>query len=92
MKDLASFEARVAELVLEYAQTPAPLPLAPTLSLRSDLSVDSLSLVALTLRLGDELQVDLTERGIDLSRLDTVGDLVSLGRMITRKGEHDDGE
>ena len=92
MKIPSSFEARVAELVLEYAQTPAPLPLLPTLSLRRDLSVDSLSLVALTLRLGDELEVDLTERGIDLSRLDTVGDLVSLGRLITRKGEEDDGE
>lgn len=87
MKSPSRFEARVTELVLEYAQTPAPLPLAPTLSLRRDLSVDSLSLVALTLRLGDELEVDLTERGIDLSRLDTVGDLLSLGRLITAKGE-----
>jgi acyl carrier protein len=82
-----SFEERIGNLVLEYAQTPAPIPLAPSLSLRRDLSIDSLSLVALVLRFGDELAVDLLSLGLDLSRLDTVSDLLELGRSLSEKGE-----
>lgn len=92
MESEAGLEARIHQLVLEYAQTPSAPPLPPSLSLRRDLSIDSLSLVALTLRLGDELRVDLLQAGIDLSRLDTVGDLLSLGRSVRRKGEDHDRE
>ncbi len=84
-------EERVAGLVLEYAQTPPEESdngrIDASLSLRRDLSIDSLSLVALTLRLGDELKVDLIALGIDLSRIDTVGDLITLGRTLLSKGE-----
>ncbi len=85
-----SLEQRIMNLVLEYAQTPPDGPLLPGMSLRRDLSVDSLSLVSLTLRLGDELGVDLVQHGFDLSRLDTVGDLIAFGRAVQRKeSEHD---
>jgi acyl carrier protein len=87
---MSTLDARIADLVLSYAQTPAATPLSPALSLRRDLAIDSLSLVSLTLRLGDELKVDLLERGLDLSRLDTVGDLYSLARSLhpTEGEEH----
>jgi acyl carrier protein len=77
---------RITDLVLQYAQTPPPA-LLPSLSLRRDLAIDSLSLVSLTLRLGDLLNVDLVERGLDLSRLDTVGDLLALANSLQTKGE-----
>ncbi len=75
-------DALVESLVLQFALTTPPTPLSPSLSLRRDLSIDSLSLVSLALRLGDELHVDLVERGVDLGRLDTVGDLVELARSL----------
>ena len=82
-------EQRVSSLVLEYAQAPSIAPVAATMSLRRDLSIDSLSLVSLVLRLGEELGVDLVERGIELRGLDTVGDLVALGHSLTEKGLSD---
>ncbi len=85
-----SLEERIINLVLEYAQTVPSGPVLPGMSLRRDLSVDSLSLVSLTLRLGDELCVDLVQRGFDLSRLDTGGDLIAFGRAVQRKeSDHD---
>jgi acyl carrier protein len=81
-----NLEQRIATLVLEYAQTPAAPPLAATMSLRSDLSIDSLSMVSLVLRLGDVLGVDLVESGQDVGRLETVGDLLALGHSLMAKG------
>ena len=75
-------EELVEGLILTYAMSTPTLPLSPSLSLRRDLSIDSLSLVSLTLRLGDELHVDLVALGLDLGRLDTVGDLVELARTL----------
>jgi acyl carrier protein len=80
-------DERIASLVLEYAQTPCAPPLAATLSLQRDLTIDSLSLVSLVLRIGDEVGVDLVEAGVELGRLATVGDLVTLARSLVRKGE-----
>jgi acyl carrier protein len=87
---MSDLDRRIADLVLSYAQTPPLAPLSASLSLRRDLSIDSLSLVSLTLRLGDELHVDLVERGLDLSRLDTVGDLIALARSLHTEegGDH----
>jgi acyl carrier protein len=79
---------RVCALVLQYAQTTPDLPMSPSLSLRRDLSIDSLSLVSLTLRIGDEVGVDLIEAGVDLGRLDTVGDLVALFQTLQTGGHH----
>jgi acyl carrier protein len=77
-----TLERRILDLIAQYAQTPPDGPILPALSLRRDLSIDSLSLVALTLRLGDELEVDLLNAGFDLGRLDTVGDLLAFGRSV----------
>jgi acyl carrier protein len=79
-----SLEARVERLVLEYAQSlPTGRPLDPRLSLRDDLVIESLSLVSLTLQLGDELGVNVVDLGIELGGLRTLGDLVSMARTIS---------
>jgi acyl carrier protein len=78
-----TIEERISEILLEYAEVIPPKPLDPSLSLRDDLEIESLSLVALTLRVGDALKVDLVEAGIELSQLQTVGDLFRLGRELS---------
>jgi len=76
-------EERVAMLVLEYAQASGVgQPLDPALSLRSDLGVESLSLVSLAVRLGEEFGVDIAERGAELGKLQTVGDLIALAGVL----------
>ena len=78
-------EARVERLVLEYAQSvPTGRPLDSGLSLQNDLAIESLSLVSLTLRLGDELGVDVVELGIELGGVRTIGDLVAMAKTFTQ--------
>jgi acyl carrier protein len=73
----------VERLVLEYAQTAPPArPLDPGLSLRDDLAVESLSLVSLTLRIGDELGVDVLEAGLELGDVRTIADLVGVAEKM----------
>lgn len=56
--------------------------------------IESLSLVSLTVRLGEELGVDIVELGLELGDVKNVGDLVNLARVIERhatqpeKGAH----
>jgi acyl carrier protein len=81
-----TLEAFVERLVLEYAQSlPPSRPLDPSLSLRNDLVIESLSLVSLTLRLGDELGVDVVEMGLELGDVKTLADLQGIARSISRK-------
>jgi hypothetical protein len=87
-----TLEETVGRLLLQYAQCPPlPLPLPPALALRREMAIESLSLVAVLLRLGDELGVDVTEAGIDLGTVETVGDLVALARRIAPAGCRGDG-
>jgi len=84
-----SVEARVERLVLDFAQSlPAARPLDPLLSLRDDLVIESLSLVSLTVQLGDELGVNVVDAGIDLGELKTVGDLVRMARNLSHWKNH----
>ena len=77
-------EETIARLIKEYAQAqvPATPPLNPGLSLRGDLEIDSLSLVSLTIRLGEEFNVDVVESGIEFGRLETVGDLMEVAKKL----------
>jgi acyl carrier protein len=77
-----SAQQRVERLVSEYAQRVPPGSLDPRLSLRDDLGVESLSLVSLVVRLGDDLGADVTEAGLELAGIDTVGDLVALAQRL----------
>jgi acyl carrier protein len=81
-----SMDDRITRLLLEHAQN-APLarPLPRELSIRKDLAVESLSLVAVTLALGDELAVDVVESGLELGTIDTVGDLVDVAQRLSVK-------
>jgi acyl carrier protein len=76
-------EARVERIVLEYAQSvPEARPLDGRLSLRDDLAIESLSLVSLTLRIGDEIGVDIMEVGVELGGVKTLADLVRVAKSL----------
>ena len=65
----------------EYAQTQVlTSPLNQGLSLRGDLEIDSLALVSLTIRLGEEFNVDVVDSGVELGQLETVGDLIGVAK------------
>jgi acyl carrier protein len=82
-------EECVERLVMEYALTaPSTRPLDVRLSLRDDLEIESLSLVSLTLRLGDEFGVDVVDLGLDLGELRTLGDLVRAATRISRSKDN----
>ncbi len=78
-------EGLVERLVLEYAQNLPARPLAARLSLRDDLAIESLSLVSLTLCLGDELGVDVLEAGLELGGVKTIADLVGVARELAAR-------
>jgi acyl carrier protein len=75
-------ESWVGRMLGEYAQRPVSGPLDPRMSLRDDLAVESLALVSLVVRLGDELGVDAGDESLALEGLTTVGDLVALARRL----------
>ena len=80
-------ERTVNRLVLEYAQLRpatalAAAPLDRGLTLRGNLCIDSLALVSLTLRLGEELAVDVVESGLEFGQLQTVGDLLAIAARL----------
>jgi acyl carrier protein len=78
-------EARVERLISEYAESvPTARPLDTGLSLRDDLAIESLSLVSLTLRLADELGVNVEELDIELGDVKTLGDLVRVAQVLAR--------
>jgi acyl carrier protein len=78
-------EARVERLVIEYAvAVPAARPLDPSLSLRDDLGIESLSLVSLTLRLADELGISVDDLDLELGEVKTIKDLVRVARALSR--------
>jgi acyl carrier protein len=74
----------VVALVREYSTNPSTGPLDPKASLRTDLGVDSLSLVSVAVTLGDEFGIDLVEWGADLGKLVTLADLVALAHALAR--------
>jgi len=84
-----STSMRVERLVLEYAQSlPVERPLPARLSLHDDLAIESLSLLSLTLRLGDEIGVDVTESGLELGAVKTLGDLVQVAQALLEQSNN----
>ena len=80
-----SNQARVERLVRKYARTvPGGAPLALDLSLREQLGIESLALVSLMVRLGDELGVDVVEAGVQVGVAKTVGDLVKIADSLSQ--------
>jgi acyl carrier protein len=79
---VGSIDGWVERTLAEYAQKPLPRPLDARLSLRDDLAIESLSLVSLVVRLGDDLGVDAADEGLELEGLSTVGDLLALAHRL----------
>ena len=84
-----SIEAKVSRLITEYAQAPTAgvsgaAFLDHRLILRGDLAIDSLALVSLTIRLGEEFNVDIVESGLEFGELKTVGDLVAIAQQLQK--------
>jgi acyl carrier protein len=80
----ASGEALVARLVREFAPIPNDdRPLDPGLAL-NQLGIESLSLVSLLVRIGDELGVDVVESGVELGYPKTIGDLLEVVRILSK--------
>ena len=86
-------EMQVERLVLEYAQTaPRTRPLEAGLSLHRDLAIESLSLISLALRLGDEFGVDVVQMALEVGTIETFGDLVKLARAMKEQSTVEMGE
>ena len=82
----SSIANRVSEILLEYAQADtSKLSIVPSLSIRNDLAIDSLSLVSIVIKIGDACGVDVVEAGLDLTSLLTVEELVSLATALNSK-------
>jgi len=87
-----TMELRVERLVLEYAQVvPKARPLERRLSLQNDLAIESLSLVSLALRLGDEFGVNVVDMGLELGAIKTFGDLLDVARTMKQQSTHGEG-
>ena len=52
-------------------------------TLREQLGIESLALVSLVVRLGDELGVDVVESGVELGGTKTVADLVKVADALS---------
>ena len=88
-----TMELRVERLVLEYAQAvPKRRPLEARLSLQNDLAIESLSLVSLALRLGDEFGVNVVDMGLELGAIKTFGDLLDMARTLKQQSTVGAGE
>jgi acyl carrier protein len=76
-------EERVTRVLATYAESAPRGALSPTMSLRRDLEIESLTLVSALLRIGDELGVDFADAGVSLVGVETVGDVIALARRVT---------
>jgi hypothetical protein len=82
-------EERITRLLLNHAQrVPSQRPLPLGLSIRADLAIESLSLVSVLVDLGAELETDIVEAGIELGRIETVGDLIAVGNQLAAAQRH----
>lgn len=87
-----TMELRVERLVLEYARVaPKTRPLERRLSLQDDLAIESLSLVSLALRLGDEFGVNVVDMGLELGAIKTFGDLLDVARTLKEQSTLGEG-
>ena len=67
-------------------------PLDAGLSLQNDLAIESLSLVSLALRLGDEFGVNVVDMGLELGAIKTFGDLLEVARTLKQQSTVGAGE
>jgi acyl carrier protein len=80
-------EERILTLIAQGTKvTPKPATITPDLNLRSDLGFDSLGLVSLLTRFGEEIDVEPDELVETLAeaKLDTVADLLTIAHGLKR--------
>ena len=83
MQNNLSIENRISAMLAEFAQaTSQTIPYDSSLLLRDSLGVESLALVSVILRMGDEFEVDITDSAMELNSITTVGDLYSLAHKL----------
>jgi len=70
---------------------PKARPLERRLSLQNDLAIESLSLVSLALRLGDEFGVSVVDMGLELGAIKTFGDLLDVARTMKQQSTLGEG-
>jgi acyl carrier protein len=76
---------QLASVLAEYVPVmPTNRPLAEELSLRQDLALDSLALVSVLVRLGDDFGIDVADHDFELAGIETVGDLHDLLKQLAR--------
>ncbi len=90
----SEIESRISQLLSEYAQTQKSYfskkgLLKGELSLKGHLSLDSFSLVSILLRLGDELNIDLSQFDLALQKIETVGDVLQLAQKLSQPQRND---
>jgi acyl carrier protein len=71
-------------ILSDYCELKSDAPMDLTLSIRNDLAIDSLTFVSIILRLEDSLQVDLLESGIELHKIESIGDLIDVGQSLQK--------
>jgi acyl carrier protein len=80
---------RLESVLADYVPVmPTNRPLDEGLSLRQDLAVDSLALVSILIRIGDDFGIDMADQEFDLAGLETVGDLHHLLQQIAPPDTH----
>lgn len=85
---METMSERITRLLLQHMPSEiAARPLPARLSIRDELGVESLSLVSVLVDLGAELEVDITESGVELSRIQTVGDLIEVADDLLAAAE-----
>ncbi|HEU4733890.1 MAG TPA: phosphopantetheine-binding protein [Kofleriaceae bacterium] len=76
-------DERVLQLIRNTCPRPVELgALRPELMLRHDLGIDSIALVTVMFQFEQEFGVDLVAMEVDLSGIETVGDLLSKAREV----------
>jgi len=90
MHDRQQLEERILTLISQFSKgtktVPRPATITPDLNLRSDLGFDSLGLVSLLTRFGEEIDVEPDELVETLAeaKLDTVADLLTIAHGLKR--------
>ena len=74
---------RLENVLADYAPVmPTNRPLAGGLSLRQDLGLDSLALVSILVRFGDDFGIDMADQEFDFAGIETVSDLHHLLQQL----------
>lgn len=88
MHNKLTIENKISTILAEFAQSSTQnLPYDAALSIRDTLGIESLALVSVILRIGDEFQVDVMDSAMELNSIATVGDLYVLALKLQESNQ-----